>query len=208
MLCISETLPPALKGGDLDITYKNSTLHIINVPSPNYSAEKDSNNTNYEQDTFHDGYGNIYEITIYSSMSDLTYTIEAVKTIDKKNAKIVCDNFKVIFIPSEDFNKDEYKSIATENYKSIIDTDTHFFTIKTSQEQGIKKLLDFFNEKNTDDIFSFGGLTQLYKDVKENSLVFIVAGGDKTKIGFDYTQGLYGVAKVNELPRRRASRYQ
>ena len=77
---------------------------------------------------------------------------------------------------------------------------TKFFTIKTSKEDGIKNLLNFFNNKNTSDIFSFGGLTQLYNDVEVGNLVFIVAGGDKGKISFKYTQGLYGVARVVKAP--------
>ena len=196
MACKEETLGSLIDGGTLTIYFNNKELHKTSISAPYLGGEKNADTTIINEDNFYDEFGNSYTISIYSSMYNLSYSIELYDTENEEKSKIVCDGLRVEVEPYNP-NKDE------ENYdyeeEPYIEP-TKFFTIKTSQEQGIKKLLDFFNDKNTNNIFSFGGLTQLYNDVEKDSLVFVVAGGDKTKIGFDYTQGLYGIAKVFKAP--------
>ncbi len=136
--------------------------------------------------SFEDLYGNRYYISAYSSLNKVRYEINC------------DDNENIINI---DKAKEFFKSITVRflNYKDDV-LPLKFFTIKTSKEEWIAKLVDFFDHKNTDDIFYIEGLTQLYNDVEKDNLVFVVAGGDKGKIKLDYILGLYGVAKVVNAP--------
>lgn len=184
----------AVNGGYLEISYNNKIIIDVNVPIPNFSAEKNRDSVVKNDDSFSDDYGNEYDIYIYSSMYGVDYTIELTDLKNESKAKDFLDNLTIKF-------KDEEEYLDNEFYEeSSFLQPSKFFTIKTSQEEGISRLVDFFNDKNTNDIFSFDGLTQLDNQVEMGSLVFVVAGGWKAKISFDYTQGLYGVAKVIKAP--------
>ena len=193
MACKEESLGPLIDGGILTIYFNDEELHQVSVSAPNLGGEKNADSTVSDEDEFYDEFGNSYEISIHSSMYDLYYTIELSHIEDEEKAKLTCNGLRVDI---EHHNPNENEENFYEDYIEP----TNFFTIKTSQEGGIERLIDFFNEKNTDDIFSFSGLTQLYNDVEIDNLVFLVAGGDKARMGFDYTQGLYGVARVAKAP--------
>lgn len=195
MTCKEESLGPLIDGGILTIYFNNEELHKVSVSAPYLGGEKNSESTITDEDEFYDEFGNSYEISIYSSMYDLYYTIELSHAEDEEKAKITCNGLRVV-VEHHNPVKDEENIYEEEPYVEP----SRFFTVKTSQEGGIKRLIDFFSEKNTDDIFSFSGLTQLYNDVEIGSLVFLVAGGDKARMRFDYTQGLYGVARVVKAP--------
>ncbi len=193
MTCIEESLGPFIEGGILTIYFNDEELHRVSFSAPSLSAEKNADSTVIDEDDFYDEFENSYKVSIYSSMYDLYYTIELSHIEDEEKAKLTCDGLRV---EVEHHNPYENEESFYEDYTEP----SKFFTIKTSQEDGIKRLIDFFNEKNTDDIFSISGLTQLYNDVEIGSLVFLVAGGDKARMGFNYTQGLYGVARVVKAP--------
>lgn len=180
----------AVNGGYLEIIYNEKVIEKINVPAPDYSSERTSDSTNENNDIFIDEYGNEYSVYVYSSRYGIDYTIELSHTENELKAKEFLNSIIVQFNDSED-----------EFYEDIpINNTLKFFTIKTSKEEWIAKLLNLFNDKNTEDIFYIEGLTQLSNDVEKDNLIFIVAGGDKGKIKFDYVQGLYGIAKVVKAP--------
>lgn len=196
MACIEESLGSvAVDGGRLIIYSNGIQIHNIYVPRPNFGAEKSRDSLNENEDYFEDEFGNEFIIEVYSGMHGIDYTIEATKIVNESIAKEFCDSLTVQY---ESLEVNPYEN--EENYYEDYIEPTKFFTLKTSQKGGIERLIDFFNDKNTDDIFSFSGLTQLYNDVEIGSLVFLVAGGDKARMGFDYTQGLYGVARVVKAP--------
>lgn len=196
MACIKESLGSvALEGGKLIIYSNDIEISSVNVPRPFLGAEKSRDSVVEEDEYFNDEFGNEYIINVYSGMYGIDYSIEITHTEDELKAKEFCESLTVQY---ESFEVNPYEN-EEDFYNDYVEP-TKFFTIKTSQEVGIERLIDFFNEKNTDDIFSFSGLTQLYNDVEIGSLVFLVAGGDKARMGFDYTQGLYGVARVVKAP--------
>lgn len=200
--CIEESLSSvALEGGKLIIYSNDIEISSVNVPMPNLGAEKSRDSVVEEEEYFDDEFGNMFIINVYSGMYGIDYSIEITHTENEVKAKEFCESLSVEF---ESFEVNQYES--EENFYEDYTKPTKFFTIKTSQEEGIKRLIDFFNTKNTDDIFSFDGLTQLYNDVEINSLVFVAAGGDKGKISFKYTQGLYGVAQVVKAPYNKQGR--
>lgn len=197
MPCIEDSfISVALEGGKLIIYSNDIEISSVNVPRPNLGAEKNHDSIVEEDEYFNDEYGNEYIINVYSGMDGIHYSIELTHIEDELKAKEFCDSLTVEF---ESFEVNPYEN-EEDYFEDIYVEPAKFFTVKTSQEQGIERLVDFFNNKNTDDIFTFGGLTQLYNDVKEGSLVFVVAGGWKAQISFDYIQGLYGVAKVIKAP--------
>lgn len=196
MACIEESLGSvAVDGGKLIIYSNDIEISSVNVPVPNLGAEKSRDSIVEEDEHFNDEFGNEYIINVYSGMHGIDYSIEVVHTEDELKAKEFCKNLTVQY---ESFKIYPYEN--EENFYEDYIEPIKFFTIKASREEGIERLIDFFNDKNTDDIFSFGGLTQLYNDVETGSLVFLVAGGDKARMGFNYTQGLYGVARVVKAP--------
>ena len=198
MACKEESLGSvALEGGKLIIYSNDIEISSVNVPVPNLGAEKSRDSVVENEEYFNDNFGNEFRIDVYSGMSKIDYAIENTHMEDELKAKGFCESLTVEF---ESFEVNPYENEEDFFEEEPYIEPTKFFTIKTSQKQGIEKLLDFFTDNNTDDIFSFGGLTQLYNDVEKDNLVFIVAGGDKAKIGFEYTQGLYGVARVVKAP--------
>mgnify|MGYP003606255585 CR=1 FL=1 len=196
MACIEESLSTvALDGGKLIIYSNGIKISNINVPMPNLSAEKSRDSTVEDEEYFNDDFGNEYVINVYSSIYGIDYSIETIHTEDESKAKEFCNSLTVEF---QYFEINPYEN--KEDFEDTQKEETKFFTIKSSQEQGIRILSDFFHDKNTHDIFLFDGLTQLYNDVKIGSLIFVVAGGDKAKMNFEYIQGLYGVARVIKAP--------
>lgn len=196
MACIEESLGSvALEGGKLIIYSNDIEISSVNVPRPYLGAEKSRDSVVEADEYFNDEFGNEYIINVYSGMYGIDYSIEVTHTEDELKAKEFCKSLTVQY-ESFEVNPYENEEIFYEDYTEP----SIFFTVKTSQEEGIKRLVDFFNHKNTDDIFPFGGLTQLNNQIEIGSLVFVVAGGWKAKISFDYTQGLYGIAKVIKAP--------
>lgn len=185
----------AVSEGYLEISYNKKVIKKVKVPTPNYEAEKNRDSVVENDDGFSDDYGNEYSIYVYSSKYGIDYTIELIHSENELKAKEFCDNLIVEFNSREEHldNNEFYEEISFVQPSKI-------FTIKTSKEEWIAKLVNFFDHKNTDDIFYIEGLTQLYNDVEKDNLVFVVAGGDKGKIKLDYIQGLYGVAKVVNAP--------
>ncbi|MDX4069246.1 P-loop NTPase fold protein [Aliarcobacter skirrowii] len=187
---LEDTIDAIPNDGYLVVEYNNTVLCSVHVHSPDEEILLNPENAYSSTEGFEsflDLDGNKYYISVYPGFNKVRYEIAYDEDINN--------------IINIDKAKEFFKSITVRfiNYKDYI-TQLKFFTIKTSKEKWIKELVNFFEHKNTDDIFQIEGLTQLSNDVEKDNLIFIVAGGDKGKIKFDYVQGLYGVAKVVKVP--------
>ncbi len=178
------------KGAKFVVSYEGTVYCQVNINHTPFELVKEigANSSPLQTEEFNDSFDNQYIISFYldPNTGDIRYVIESKNVLNKKH--------------KEDFLEKINTNLINNNEEKEYTEPTKFFTIKTSQEGGIERLVDFFNEKNTDDIFSFSGLTQLYYDVEIGNLVFLVAGGDRGKIRLNYTQGLYGVARVVKAP--------
>lgn len=58
----------ATEGGELIILENGYDIASVDVPSPYFGAEKNTDSIVHNEDYFNDSYGNSYKITVYSSM--------------------------------------------------------------------------------------------------------------------------------------------
>ncbi len=202
MYCIDENIGNvAVNGGVLTILSNSREYHEIAVPAPNFGGEKHADSIVENDDMFLDPFNNEYRVSVYSSMNDISYTVECEHIEDDKEYREFCSNMTVYYTENPDT---QYKNKESEDFdhqdNDLIATVDNIFSIKLSKQEGISELITFFENKNTKDIFKIDGLTLLKDKIKVGSVVFLVAGGDKGKIKFNYEQGLYGIAKVVDEP--------
>lgn len=192
-----ESFTPFLKGCELKVYFGNKVLYSTYVEPVSSVSENHQDSISVTNEIFNDEFKNTYNIEIMSSMYEFNYNIELISFENKKEGERI---YQEIYVEIDDHEKEEVINITNPKEPGLKNKVLKYFSIKTSQEEGIKKLLEFYDSKNTNDTFSFGGLTQLYPEVELDNLVFIVAGGDKAKIKFNYTQGLYAIATVVKAP--------
>jgi len=102
----------ATEGGELIILENGYDIASVDVPSPNFGAEKNIDSTVYNEDYFNDSYGNSYKITVYSSMyGGVDYEVEEEEIIDKQGLKTFKSSIEIIFEePRPEFDPWEYFS--------------------------------------------------------------------------------------------------
>lgn len=191
-----EYFSPVIDGGTCKVYLNNEYLDEFSVPMPDYRAERESDSAVFEQEYFSDGSIN-YEIEFISSRGQLIVSISAIDQIEKyKNEEKF---FRVDIVH-------RYDELDTEGFNASYGMYAppaeipDFFSIRLSRSENIVELLELYSQKNTVSDLSIPLLTHYYKNLKIGSLVFIVAGGDKSVNRLDYKQGLYGIAVVAQEP--------
>lgn len=88
----------ASEGGNLLILENGYEVASVDVPTPYFGAENNSDSTTMNEDYFYDSYGNSYKITVYSSMyGGIDYEVEEEEVVDKQGVKTFKSNMEIIF---------------------------------------------------------------------------------------------------------------
>lgn len=200
MMCQENSLGNvAGDGGKLIVYSDDIEVIIVDVPKPYFGAENSSDSATYNDENFYDDFENEYKVEVISEMTGIYYSIEAVEIKNEKEIKNFCSSLKVEYEDNEINPYEDENSNFLENVNSILPKE-NFFSLRLSKKEGIGELVSFYRNKDVKSIFKVEGLTHHKNIITRGSIVFITAGGDKGQMGFEYTQGLYGIGKVVDEP--------
>lgn len=191
-----EHFSPYLEGGQISIYLNNKLLEEIIIPSPNLSAEKMSDSTEFEIAEFEDTNGNLFECEIFSSLYEVHIVVNLMNSQDESAANYLREKLNVIVTSNEtDYSEiEEYnRSFDVENPVDEIKC----FAIRYSNKEDIEQLFQQYQKKDTTEI-TIPNLSIHYKDVHIGSLVFIIAGGRAGDTNL-HEQGIYGILKVTKV---------
>lgn len=191
-----EHFPPYLEGGQVSIYLNNKLLEEVIIPSPELSAEKMSDSTNFEVAEFDDEDGNTFQCEIFSSNYEVSILVHLMYSQNETNINDLREKLKVVVTSNEtDYSEiEEYnQSFDVENP----DDEIKCFAVRYKYKQDIEQLFQKYQEKDTSEI-KISDLSKYHNDVKKGSLVFMIAGGRAGDTNLR-EQGIYSILKVTEV---------
>lgn len=191
---IYEQISHAYKAeGKFSIKLGEKHIKTFYIGLPPLTKEEDSNSQYEYNDAFFDEEGNEFAIQVYNSHIDSIVNIILVNA----NTELI-EKFK----KEIDIQPLEQNNVIDPLYNIYLPPtdEPNFFTIRLSKENGIKKLVKYYHDKEYVIDFDLYDLSHHAKDIKKGDLIFLVGSGWKAKMSFPYTQGLYGIAKVTVPP--------
>ncbi|MDP3022017.1 MAG: P-loop NTPase fold protein [Sulfuricurvum sp.] len=191
-----EHFPPYLEGGQVSIYLNNQLLEEVVIPSPDLSAEKMSDSTNFEISEFEDGNGNSLECEIFSSYYEVYVLVHLMNSQDESLANNLIDEIKVI-VTSYETDYSEVKEYNQSFEVEYPDDEINCFAVRYKFKQDIEQLFQKYQEKDISEI-KISDLSKYHNDVKKGSLVFMIAGGRAGDTNLR-EQGIYSILKVTEV---------